>query len=459
MNGALTTSVGITDAQPKVGDHTRRYIARVATGEMGALPALTGLVLFSGVFALLRPTFLSASNLANLFTQGAAVVVIAMGLVFVMLLGEIDLSAGYTSGVCGAVLAVLAAHGRLPWYAAAALALLVALVIGLGLGLLVTKTRVPSFVVTLAALLGLQGVALLLIGDGTTVTVDDATILSIANGTVAPAVAWLMWAGGLGAYVMIEFRRKRKGLHHRRSADPAALVVWRILVAAVLSAAMVYLLNQERSPHPDIASLKGVPIVVPVVAVMIMLWTFVLRRTAYGRRIYTVGRGRQAAQQAGINVDRIRVSVFVICSCMAAVGGAIAVSRAHSVDANTGGVNVLLYAVAAAVFGGTSLFGGKGRVLDAVLGGALMAVIDNGMGLMGYSSGVKYIVTCAFLLLAACLDVVSRAREAASASASAPASAPVSASDFVPAARPPAWPAARTDTGPRHGPGAGAGSR
>jgi D-xylose transport system permease protein len=422
-------------------------------------------VLFSAVFALLRPTFLSASNLANLFTQGAAVVVIAMGLVFVMLLGEIDLSAGYTSGVCGAVLAVLAAHGRLPWYAAAAIALLVAVAIGLGLGLLVTKARVPSFVVTLAGLLGLQGVALLLIGDGTTHTLDDGTLLSIANGTVAPSLAWLMWAGGLAAYVMIEFRRKRKGLHHRRTADPLVLVVWRVLVAAVLSAVMVYLLNQERSPHPDIASLKGVPIVVPIIAVMIMLWTFVLRRTAYGRRIYMVGQSRQVARQAGINVDRIRVSVFVICSCMAAVGGAIAVSRAHSVDADTGGVNVLLYAVAAAVFGGTSLFGGKGRVLDAVLGGALMAVIDNGMGLMGYSAGVKYIVTCALLLLAACLDVVSRTREAASASAAAPVSGSPSA--FVPAARPPVrptgrpptWPAGRTDPGPRHGPGAGAGWR
>jgi D-xylose transport system permease protein len=449
MNGALATPAAHHTSP--MGGHARRYVARVAMGEMGALPALTGLVLFSGVFALLRPTFLSASNLANLFTQGAAVVVIAMGLVFVMLLGEIDLSAGYTSGVCGAVLAVLLTHGRLPWYAAVASALLVGLTIGLGLGLLVTKTRVPSFIVTLAGLLGLQGVALLLIGDGANISVDDGSILAIANGTVAPSAAWLMWAGGLGTYVLIEVRRKRKGHHHKRSVDPAALIVWRVLVVAVVSAAMVYVLNQERSPHPDVASLKGVPIVVPVIAVMIMWWTFVLRRTAYGRRLYTVGQGRDAAQQAGINVDRIRISAFVICSSMAAIGGLIAVSRAHSVDSSTGGINVLLYAVAAAVLGGTSLFGGKGRVLDAVLGGALMAVIDNGMGLMGYSAGVKYIVTCAFLLLAAGLDVVSRTREAASVSASA--SAPASAT------KPSAWPAARMDSGPRHGSGAASGSR
>jgi D-xylose transport system permease protein len=447
MNGAPATPSGVPDAHPgpSIKDHARSYVARVSMGEMGALPALTGLVLFSGVFALLRPAFLSATNLANLFTQGAAVVVIAMGLVFVMLLGEIDLSVGYTSGVCGAVLAVLLTHGGLPWYAAVASALLVGVTIGLSLGLLVTRTRVPAFIVTLAGLLGLQGVALLLIGDGANISVDDPSILALANGTVAPAVAWLMWAGGLGTYVMIEVRRKRKGHHHKRSVDPAALIAWRVVVVAAVSAAMVYVLNQERSPHPDVTSLKGVPIVVPVIAVVIMWWTFVLRRTAYGRRLYTVGQGRQAARQAGINVDRIRVSAFVICSSMAAVGGLIAVSRAHSVDAATGGINVLLYAVAAVVFGGTSLFGGKGRVLDAVLGGALMAVIDNGMGLMGYSAGVKYIVTCAFFLLAASLDVMSRTREAASGSVSAPAAAA------------PAWLSARVDTGPRHRPGAASG--
>jgi D-xylose transport system permease protein len=452
-----------------MGDHRSRYFARLVTGEMGALPALTGLVLFSVVFALLRPSFLSVSNLANLFVQGAAVVIIAMGLVFVMLLGEIDLSVSYTSGVGGATLAVLVAKGGLPWYAALALALLVGITIGLGLGLLVTKTRVPSFVVTLAALLGLQGVALLLIGDGANISVDDSTILSIANSTVAPTVSWLLWAGGLAVYVMIEVRRKRKGLHHRQSVDPAALIIWRLGVAAVLSAVTVYLLNQERSPNPQVASLKGVPIVVPIIAVMIILWTFVLRRTAYGRRLYQVGRNREAARQAGINVDRIRVSAFVICSAMAVAGGVIGVSRAHSVDSATGGINVLLYAVAAVVFGGTSLFGGKGRVLDAVLGGALMAVIDNGMGLMGYSAGVKYIVTCVLLLLAAGLDVFSRSREAASGAAPGSAPGPASGPAVPPARRPgvvpvppagPAtWPAARGDGGPRHGQGTASGSR
>jgi D-xylose transport system permease protein len=162
-----------------------------------------------------------------------------------------------------------------------------------------------------------------------------------------------------------------------------------------------------------VVSLKGVPIVVPVIIVLLIGWTFVLRRTAYGRHIYAVGGNREAARRAGINVDRIRISAFVICSAMAAVGGIIAASRANSVDPNTGGSNVLLYAVGAAVIGGTSLFGGKGRVLDAILGGAVVAVIDNGMGLMGYSAGVKYVVTGLVLLLAAGVDALSRKRAAA----------------------------------------------
>jgi D-xylose transport system permease protein len=157
-----------------------------------------------------------------------------------------------------------------------------------------------------------------------------------------------------------------------------------------------------------------VPIVVPLVLALLIFWTFILRRTAYGRHIYAVGGNAEAARRAGINVDRIRVSAFVICSGMASIGGIILASQASSVDPSTGGSDVLLFAVGAAVIGGTSLFGGKGRVLDAILGGAVVAVINNGMGLMGYSASVKYIVTGLVLLLAAGVDALSRKRAAAS---------------------------------------------
>jgi D-xylose transport system permease protein len=202
--------------------------------------------------------------------------------------------------------------------------------------------------------------------------------------------------------------RKRRGL----KADPLSVVLARIGALAVIAGIAVFVLNEERSRNPALVSLRGVPMVVPVLGVLLVVLTFVLKRTGYGLHIYAVGGNREAARRAGINTDRIRISAFMLCSTMAAIGGIIAASRANSVDPNTGGSNVLLYAVGAAVIGGTSLFGGKGRILDAILGGAVVAVIDNGMGLMGYSSGVKFIVTGTVLLLAAGVDALSRRRAA-----------------------------------------------
>jgi D-xylose transport system permease protein len=172
-------------------------------------------------------------------------------------------------------------------------------------------------------------------------------------------------------------------------------------------------LTQERSINPVLNSVKGVPIVVPIIAVFLVIWTFILGRTTYGRHVYAVGGNTEAARRAGIPVDRIRISVFVICSFMASIGGILAVSRANSVDPNTGGSNILLYSVGAAVIGGTSLFGGKGKAINAVIGGAVITVIDNGMGLLGYSAGTKYIVTGLILLVAASVDALARRRAAA----------------------------------------------
>lgn len=400
-------------ATSTVGDHVRDYLARVRGGDMGALPAVLGLVVLCAAFSILRPSFLSAGNFANLFTQGAQVTLIAMGLVFVLLLGEIDLSAGFASGVCAAVLAVLVTLHGLPWYVALAAAIGTGVVIGFVLGFLVAKIGIPSFVVTLAAFLAFQGLVLLLIKGGTNVSVRDDVLVAIANRNMPPLVGWILAAAGIAGYAAVQLLRHRNRSVRGLTTDPMPVVLTRIGALAVIVGAAVYILNLERSINVVISSLKGVPIVVPIIAALLILWAFVLQRTAYGRHIYAVGGNKEAARRAGINVDRIRISVFVICSSMAAVGGIVAASRANSVDANTGGSNVLLYAVGAAVIGGTSLFGGKGRVLDAVLGGAVVAVIDNGMGLMGYSSGVKYVVTGSVLLLAAGVDALSRRRAAA----------------------------------------------
>ncbi|MEV6522899.1 ABC transporter permease [Longispora sp. NPDC051575] len=377
---------------------------------MGALPAVFGLLVLCTAFTILRPVFLTPGNIANLFTQGAAVTVIAMGLVFVLLLGEIDLSAGYTSGVCAAVLAVLLTNHGVPWYLAVLACLVTGVLIGFTLGFLRAKVGIPSFVVTLAAFLAFQGVALLLVKGGSNIAIRDQVILSIANRNVPPLVGWGLAAVCVAGYSLVQLVQIRNRARRGLVPTPVPLVAARIAGLAVLLAVGVWVLNLERSRNAAFVSLKGIPIVVPLIAVLLVVGTFVLARTKYGRHLYAVGGNAEAARRAGINVDLMRMSVFAVCSTMAAVGGIIAASRANSVDPNTGGSTVLLLAVGAAVIGGTSLFGGKGRVLDAVLGGAVVAVIENGMGLLGYSAGVKYVVTGLVLLLAAGVDALSRRR-------------------------------------------------
>jgi D-xylose transport system permease protein len=380
---------------------------------MGALPAVLGLVALCVAFAILRSRFVSAINFANLFTQGAAVTVIAIGLVFVLLLGEIDLSAGFTSGVCAAVMALVLARYDFPWYAGLLVAIATGTVVGLLLGFLVAKVGIPSFVVTLAAFLAFQGVLLKLIREGQIVSIEDPKVLFIGNNNLTPNQGWIMFAVIVAGYAAIQLRQHATRKARKLAYDPMNLVLLRIAVVAGILGAAVLILNQERSVNPAFVSLRGVPVVVPIIAVLLIGLTFVLKRTAYGLHIYAVGGNREAARRAGINTDRIRISAFVICSTMAAAGGIIAASRANSVDPKTGGSNVLLYAVGAAVIGGTSLLGGKGRVLDAILGGAVVAAIDNGMGLMGISAGYKFIFTGTVLLAAAGIDALSRRRATA----------------------------------------------
>jgi D-xylose transport system permease protein len=416
---ASTTVAGA--AGGSLAEHIRGYVGRLRGGELGALPAILGLVVLCLVFGIAKPVFFSAINFANLFGQGAQVAIIAMGLVFVLLLGEIDLSAGFASGVCGTILAVLLTEHNVAWYLALPVSILTGVVIGFLLGFLVAKVGIPSFVVTLAAFLAFQGVVLLFLSGGKNITIFDKTVLAFNNNNMAPWLGWALLLVGVLGYAALQLGRIRQRSAQGLAADPWLLAVLKIVAVAVIGGLAVGVLNQERSHNPPRqvgatilgTSLKGVPIAVPIMAVLALIGTFVLSRTAYGRHIYAVGGNREAARRAGINIDRIRISAFVICSAMAAIGGIMAVSRSHSVDPDTGGSNVLLYAVGAAVIGGTSLFGGKGRILDAVIGGAVIAVIANGMGLLQYSAGVQFIVTGSILLVAAGVDALSRRRASA----------------------------------------------
>ncbi|HET6531781.1 MAG TPA: ABC transporter permease [Actinoplanes sp.] len=414
MSTATTTTAGgVRVAKPTVASHINDYLGRVRGGDIGSLPAILGLIVLCLIFGIARDTFFSAVNFANLFSQGAAVIFIAMGLVFVLLLGEIDLSAGFASGVCGAVMAVLLTNHGWDWYTAIPAALITGLAIGFTLGFLVAKVGIPSFVVTLAAFLAFQGILLVLLSGGTNVSIRDPFVLALANDNMSVWLSWVLAVVAVGGYAVAQFVRVRSRAARGLVTDPLGIVVGRIAGLAVLLFLATAILTQERSINPAIISVKGVPIVAPIIGVALVVWTFVLGRTRYGRHVYAVGGNTEAARRAGVSVDRIRISVFVIGSFMAAIGGILAASRANSVDPNSGGSNVLLYAVGAAVIGGTSLFGGKGRVIDAVIGGAVIAVIDNGMGLMGFSAGTKFIVTGLILLIAASVDALSRRRAAA----------------------------------------------
>jgi D-xylose transport system permease protein len=396
-----------------VGAYARDYLARVLGGDIGSLPAVLGLLVLCLLFSSFRPQFATLGNFANLFLQGAAVTVIAMGLVFVLLVGEIDLSAGFASGVCAAVLAALLTWQGQPWYVAVAAALGTGMAIGVTLGFLVAKVGIPSFVVTLAAFLALQGVLLMVIRGGTIIPVRDDVIIAIINRNLTPALGWAFAAFSVAGFAAVQLFRQQRRMARGLFAPPVLVVLMRVAAVAVTLGTAVYALNLERSRNPAVVSLKGVPIVVPLIAALLVVGTFVLVRTRFGRHLYAVGGNREASRRAGINVDMIRIAAFMICSTMAAAGGVIAASRGNSVDATTGGSDVLLLAVGAAVIGGTSLFGGKGRLVNAVIGGAVVAVIDNGMGLMGYQAGDKLVATGLVLLLAAGVDALSRRRAVA----------------------------------------------
>ena len=384
------------------------YWARVKAGDIGSLPAVLGLVVLCLVFGSLSSVFLTPGNFANLITQAAAVIVIAMGLVFVLLLGEIDLSAGYTAGVTGAVLVILITNEGQPWYVALLASIAVGVFLGFCLGTLVARLGIPSFVVTLAAFLAFQGILLLLAGEGGTIRIEDPTVLAVQNSNMSPTVSWIFFLVVAVAYVL-------SGLTSMNSRRKAGLKtelkkLWIIKTAGLLliTGLAVFALNLERSNNPDLVSLKGIPYVVPVILLLLVVGTFVLGRTAFGRHIYAVGGNAEAARRAGIDVKRIRISAFMICSGLAAIAGLIFASRQNSISPTTGGSSTLLYAVGAAVIGGTSLFGGKGKMRDAILGGLVVAVIDNGMGLLGYAAGIKFIVTGLVLLVSAGVDAISR---------------------------------------------------
>ncbi|HEY0949070.1 sugar ABC transporter permease [Nocardioides sp.] len=396
-----------------VGSLIREYVAKLRGGDVGSLPAVLGLVALVIGFSTARPeTFTKAFNFGNLIQQSAGVTIIAMGLVFVLLLGEIDLSAGYTAGVSAAVMCSLLVEHDWPTPLAILACLVTGMVIGTFIGLIVSRLGVPSFVVTLAMFLALQGVMLVIIGEKG--SIDSGEFVAKLNAeTIAVWLGIVVAAVLVVIYAVSTFLTNRRRRRHGLTSQPMLLWALKSGFLALLVGLIVYYLSIERSPNAHIKSIKGVPIALLILIGLALALSFLLGRTKWGSHVYAVGGNAEAARRAGINVKMIQLSCFMLNSTVAAVGGIMLASYSGGVNNVTGGQTTLLYAVGAAVIGGTSLFGGKGRVIDALIGGTVVAVIANGMGLMNQPDRTKYIVTGLVLLVAASVDAISRRRAAA----------------------------------------------
>jgi len=375
-------------------------VRRLRGGELGPVPVIVGLVLMAVIFQSLAPTFLSPRNLSNLSVQIVSTGLISVGIVLVLLLGEVDLSAGSVSGLAAAAMAVLSVKHGVDPVLAMAIAIAIAAAIGAAQGLVFARLGVPSFVVTLAGLIGWQGALLYTLGGTGTINLPyDGTVARLANTflddiavgyavALAPVALWTL------STLRTEARRARVGLPRRAPSE----IALRAAGLAALAAAVAYILNRTR----------GVPLSLVIFVGFVIIFDRVLRRTRYGRMVFAVGGNAEAARRAGIPVERVRVAVFTIASAMAAVGGLMQASRLFAVNQSSGGGDVLLNAIAAAVIGGTSLFGGRGGPWSALLGMLVIGCIQSGILLLNLKSDAQYMITGAVLLVAVTIDSLAR---------------------------------------------------
>ena len=372
---------------------------RVRRGDLGSVPVAVGLVLIAVVFSSLNPHFLSAENLTNLALQMAATGTISLGIIMVLLLGEIDLSAGSVSGLCAVVMTLLYVRSSWSPVVSVLMALVAVALIGTLHGVMRTALAMPSFVVTLAGLIGWQGLLLYLLGSEGTINLPfDHGIATLSDTWLPPWLGWLLvvlLAGvHLAAGLVVRARRIRVSL-------PATALWWVVLRSvglAVLLAVAVAVLNSDR----------GVPLTLIIFGGLVIVMDLVLRRTVFGRRMFAVGGNAEAARRAGINVTAVRIMAFVAASVLAGVGGILAASRLAAVNQSSGGSDILLMAIAAAVIGGTSLFGGRGRAHAALLGILVIQSITNGMLLLNVNSAVRFMVTAAVLAVSVAIDSLAR---------------------------------------------------
>jgi D-xylose transport system permease protein len=396
-----------------LSEYTRVWMRRVRSGESGALPVIAGLIVIGAYFQIREPAFLSAGNIANLMTQAGFIITFCMAQTFPLLLGEIDLSLGFNAAIGATItLWMVAVSHPFPVWLAILAGIAVCTAIAAIEGGIIVWLRIPSFVVTLAGLLGLNGVLLWLfeqtggVGLGGVIQDHNGFINGLVSSNVSPAAGWiiLIAAVALAAVFLIfrDQRRRRNGL----SAPPLSVTILKLAAAAAVGLALVLVLNHNRSS--GVIPLEGVPWVVPIVLVLTLLLSVLLGRTKFGRYMYAVGGNAEAARRAGISLNRIRVLAFAACGVLAGITGILYASFLGSISNNIAGGQYVLYSVAGAVIGGVSLFGGRGRVTGAVLGGFVVAVIYNGVILLGLGAAGQYIWTAGVLLAAVILDALAR---------------------------------------------------
>jgi D-xylose transport system permease protein len=446
--------------RPTVPDAFRSYITKLRSGDPGALPSVLGLIVLVIIFNQISGRFLSKINIGNLPGQGAYIGIIALGIVFVLLLGEIDLAAGTTGGMaaCYAAQALFSrgldngVPGFFYWVtiiamAAAALlggylrlisgpvlilvgvillltgadkhvipALIIALAIGATVGIftgwLVAKVGIPSFIVTLALFLAWQGVVLYILNSQPINVSRYSFWNDLANGNMKPVWGWVFVIVLLGGYLAYTLWRAVSAQRRGLAGDSLQLVFTRFAALAVIGIVVVWFFNQNRNPNAG-AQIKGVPWAASVPVALMIVLTLALTKTTWGRHLFATGGNAEAARRAGIDVVKIKVSAFTLSSTVAALGGIFLASQQGSANLSIGGGNILLFAVAAAVIGGTSLFGGRGRPRDAVIGAIVIAIIPNGLGLkpsLAIHPEYQQIITGAVLLVAAAVDALSRRR-------------------------------------------------
>jgi D-xylose transport system permease protein len=397
--GAAATADVVEGVEQPRFDLARRFIQ----GDLAELRVVLILAVIWAIFYIQEPRFLSSVNLTNLVLQATAVGLVAVGVTLVLLLGEIDLSVGAVSGLCGAIMAVLIEQKGWSPYLGIAVAVLAGTAIGLFQGSVFTRFAIPSFVVTLAGLLAWPGAQLKVLGETGTVNITDSKVTGLVSTFYSDTVGWIFAIVAIGAFAALTLLGRQRRLRAGLKAPPLGQLVLRIVLVAVAALVAIYVLNDDR----------GLPLAVLILLGFVLLFFYITTRTTFGRHIFAVGGNAEAARRAGIKITRVRVIVFAIAGTMAAIGGIMAASRLLAVNQSSGSGDFLLLAIAAPVIAGTSLFGGRGSVWHALLGALVIQSISNGMDLLGLESSVKFMVTGAVLLAAVIIDAIARSQRQA----------------------------------------------